>query len=296
MGTDHRRDPACTGLLPPGFRFRPTDEELLVHYLARKAVDAGFAPGAISDVDIYKAEPWDLLLPAAAGGGDDNDGCRYFFCARRVRFPSGVRTNRATRAGYWKSMGKDKVVVPRHGHDEAEGGVPLGVKKTLVFYKGRAPRGEKTGWVMHEYRMVPGNASCCSQTFARGDHQIEWVLCRMFRKKPPPPGEVGQVQETILQPPCCGDHLQTPTDEKMPRQPAGSEHPNCFSDGLLHLNHEDLLVTTPGAYDLSSATLLAHQAMLLPDPDDLAANSSFDMHTLPQLLHYEDFPNFVHDF
>ncbi|GJM98826.1 hypothetical protein PR202_ga15868 [Eleusine coracana subsp. coracana] len=172
MGTDHRRDDrACTGLpppLPPGFRFRPTDQELLVHYLARKTADARFAPGAIRDVDLYKAEPWDLL-PAAAAGRDDNDGedgCRYFFCARRVKFPSGVRTNRATRAGYWKSTGKDKVVVAPHGHDE--GGGPLGVKKTLVFYRGRAPRGEKTGWVMHEYRLVPGNASC-SQTFARGD-------------------------------------------------------------------------------------------------------------------------------
>ena len=46
--------------LPPGFRFFPTDEELITCYLARKAMDASFTTAAIRDVDLYQTEPWDL--------------------------------------------------------------------------------------------------------------------------------------------------------------------------------------------------------------------------------------------
>ena len=69
----------------------------------------------------------------------------YFFSLRDRKYPTGLRTNRATEAGYWKTTGKDK--------DIYRSGVLVGMKKTLVFYKGRAPKGEKSNWVMHEYRL-----------------------------------------------------------------------------------------------------------------------------------------------
>lgn len=74
----------------------------------------------------------------------------YFFSMRDRKYPTGLRTNRATVAGYWKTTGKDKEIF--------RGGILVGMKKTLVFYMGRAPKGEKTNWVMHEYRLETTHA------------------------------------------------------------------------------------------------------------------------------------------
>ena len=46
--------------LPPGFRFHPTDEELITYYLLRKVSDVDFTSKAVAVVDLNKSEPWDL--------------------------------------------------------------------------------------------------------------------------------------------------------------------------------------------------------------------------------------------
>lgn len=46
--------------LPPGFRFHPTDEELITHYLREKVYNINFSPAPIGTVDLNKVEPWDL--------------------------------------------------------------------------------------------------------------------------------------------------------------------------------------------------------------------------------------------
>ena len=47
--------------LAPGFRFHPTDVELVKYYLKRKVLDKKLSFKAIAEVDIYKHAPWDLL-------------------------------------------------------------------------------------------------------------------------------------------------------------------------------------------------------------------------------------------
>lgn len=46
--------------LPPGYRFHPSDEELITYYLINKISDSNFTGRAIGDVDLNKCEPWDL--------------------------------------------------------------------------------------------------------------------------------------------------------------------------------------------------------------------------------------------
>ncbi|GMJ02801.1 hypothetical protein HRI_003949300 [Hibiscus trionum] len=167
--------------LPPGFRFHPTDEELVTFYLASKVFNGSFCGVEIAEVDLNRCEPWEL--PDVAKMGERE---WYFFSLRDRKYPTGLRTNRATGAGYWKATGKDREV---YG---ATTGALLGMKKTLVFYRGRAPRGEKTKWVMHEYRL-DGDFSC------RHTCKEEWVICRIFHKKGEKKNGVAQAQRYILE-------------------------------------------------------------------------------------------------
>ncbi|KAI3696899.1 hypothetical protein L6452_29505 [Arctium lappa] len=152
--------------LPPGFRFHPTDEEIVTHYLTPKVLNRTFTTTAIGEADLNKSEPWDL--PKIAKMGEKE---WFFFCQRDRKYPTGMRTNRATESGYWKATGKDREIFRAVGK-------LVGMKKTLVFYKGRAPRGEKTNWVMHEFRLE-GKFSYYNMPKPSQD---EWVVCRVFHK------------------------------------------------------------------------------------------------------------------
>lgn len=72
----------------------------------------------------------------------------YFFSPRDRKYPNGARPNRAATSGYWKATGTDKPVLTAGGTQK------VGVKKALVFYGGKPPKGVKTNWIMHEYRLA----------------------------------------------------------------------------------------------------------------------------------------------
>ncbi|KAK9117999.1 hypothetical protein Scep_016092 [Stephania cephalantha] len=151
--------------LPPGFRFHPTDEELVNYYLKRKILGLRIELDIIPEVDLYKCEPWELAEKSFLPSRDPE---WYFFGPRDRKYPNGFRTNRATRAGYWKSTGKDRRVSFQSR--------AIGMKKTLVYYRGRAPQGIRTDWVMHEYRL--DDKECDDPSGI----QDSYALCRVFKK------------------------------------------------------------------------------------------------------------------
>ncbi|CAF1712911.1 hypothetical protein HID58_057705 [Brassica napus] len=157
--------------LPPGFRFHPKDDELVCDYLMARSLGHNTKqppPLLLIQVDLNKCEPWDIPKAACVGGKD-----WYFYSQRDRKYATGLRTNRATATGYWKATGKDRAILRK--------GKLVGMRKTLVFYQGRAPRGRKTDWVMHEFRLQgsfdPPNLNSPEV------QEEDWVLCRVFHKK-----------------------------------------------------------------------------------------------------------------
>nr|XP_043626797.1 NAC domain-containing protein 104 [Erigeron canadensis] len=156
--------------LPPGFRFCPTDEELVVHFLQRKASLLPYHPDIIPDLDLYPYDPWDLDGKALV------EGKKWYYYSRRTQ-------NRITTNGYWKSWGCDEQIISSRSSKR------VGVKKYYVFHIGDSPdEGVKTNWIMQEYRFSDHDASSSSSTSSgrpkRRSHSkldfSKWVICRVF--------------------------------------------------------------------------------------------------------------------
>ncbi|KAK6932617.1 NAC domain [Dillenia turbinata] len=132
-----------SGTLLPGFRFHPTDQELIIHYLKEKISNPS-NPVTLS-LD-SKESLVELVLFISFGKASLGENEWFFFSPRDQKYPNGVCPNRAAGSGYWKATGTDKPILTSSSSQ------CLGVKKALIFYKGCPPKGTKTDWVMHECR------------------------------------------------------------------------------------------------------------------------------------------------
>ena len=99
---------------------------------------------ATNSIEVLKLPHWLTsvgLIPAKSPIQSDNEW--FFFSPRGRKYPNGSQSKRATESGYWKATGKERNV--------KSGSNVIGTKRTLVFHLGRAPKGERTEWIMHEY-------------------------------------------------------------------------------------------------------------------------------------------------
>ncbi|KAF7074924.1 hypothetical protein CFC21_106762 [Triticum aestivum] len=157
----------------PGYRFHPTDEELVAFYLRRKMARKSLRIEVIREMDIYKHDPWDLPKASTVGGEKE----WYFFCLRGRKYRNSIRPNRVTGSGFWKATGIDRPIYSA-GSGGASSGVSIGLKKSLVYYRGSAGKGTKTDWMMHEFRLPPAAANA-SPSMQEAE---VWTICRIFRR------------------------------------------------------------------------------------------------------------------
>ncbi|KAK8717603.1 hypothetical protein V6N13_044864 [Hibiscus sabdariffa] len=211
--------------VPPGFRFHPTDEELVDYYLRKKVASQKIDLDVIRDIDLYRIEPWDFQDRCRIGYEEQKEW--YFFSHKDKKYPTGTRTNRATMAGFWKATGRDKAVYDNKSK-------LIGMRKTLVFYKGRAPNGQKTDWIMHEYRL-------------ESDHNEPPQASTFIIMNLNPSMSIVPVQ-SALQPSVVGNGLRPDADPPDP-----GRHNDPMSASLVY----DMEVSSP---DIPAPTLA------LPDP------------------------------
>ncbi|KAL3021303.1 hypothetical protein AAZX31_05G188700 [Glycine max] len=158
--------------LPPGFRFQPTDEELVFQYLKCKVFSYPLPASIIPEINVCKYDPWDL-----PGNCDPQE--RHFFSPKEAKYRNGNRMNRTTKCGYWKATGSDKRI---SSSTSTCNGI-VGVRKTLIFCEGKSPKGSRTHWVLHEYRLVSVETGAANSSHNYVNEIGDWVLCRLSMKK-----------------------------------------------------------------------------------------------------------------
>ncbi|KAK4377179.1 hypothetical protein RND71_003475 [Anisodus tanguticus] len=154
--------------LPPGFRFCPSDEELIVHFLHRKASLLLCHPDVIPDLHLHLYDPWDLDGKAMAGGN------KWYFYSRRTH------ETRITSNGYWQPLGVDETILSNTNHN-------VGMKNYYAFYMGEPPQGHKTNWLMQEYRQISDSSASSSRRrkskivcpLLHKDYS-KWVICCVY--------------------------------------------------------------------------------------------------------------------
>ncbi|KAL0460958.1 UNVERIFIED_CONTAM: NAC domain-containing protein 18 [Sesamum latifolium] len=242
---DKKLQTYCRGNYPPGFHFMPSDAELILEYLKKKIQNLPIPIAEICEVNLYRHNPQDL----AARYPQLGEMVWYFFTPRDRKYRNGTRPNRAAGAGYWKATGADKKVF-REGKE-------VGSRKALVFYEGRPPKGQKTDWIMHEYRLAdqpPRN-----KRDANDMRLDDWVLCRIHEKIAKPEKK----------------NVQQPRNNQQDDQPLMNPRPERSVDNIDNLGaltiHDNVATPDPQFVDnhgnLAAALVPGDNAVQV-DPSD----------------------------
>ncbi|KAG5251610.1 NAC domain-containing protein [Salix suchowensis] len=248
---------------PVGYRFRPTDEELVTNYLKPKLLGNDLEDLLIiAVVNVCKHEPWDLPVKSEI---KSEDSVWYFFCPRDLKYSNSRRSNRRTKAGFWKPTGKTIQVKAKHNKKV------IGTKKTLVFYKSASPKPERTGWIIHEYDEFISGSSLSNLG--------EYVLCKLKRKldvktsKGAPKNHMASISGFEAEPSCSMDsdfENQSHSELTVNSAFVESESNHHLTSDFENQNSDDLMTnSTQEASDLSHFL-----ATNIQNPNELICSSA----------------------
>ncbi|XP_021893254.1 NAC domain-containing protein 30-like [Carica papaya] len=228
---------------PPGYRFKPDDEELVLDYLRPKVKNMRLPPNMIMDVEVYKFTPDDLSATFPTIGKYQKEW--YFFSPRDRKYRNGDRPNRAAGNGYWKATGADKDIYRNKNETWS--------RRALVFYRGKAQRGSKTDWIMHEYYFKENkdkNEITNPSNKKKGGNCMRldgWVLCKIYKKTGRYGNKVSNGQQDVA------------IDSINPYQNGVQELNNDIAQIPIENGVADSIVMASKVYNMSPAASTLHQ-------------------------------------
>ncbi|XVF23142.1 hypothetical protein REPUB_Repub13aG0012300 [Reevesia pubescens] len=147
--------------IPHGYRFLPTDQELIVHYLLKKVKREASSSDAVIDCEIYgddDKEPWKIF--------DQTSGEKFYVFTKLKKNGKARRVERRAGLGTWKGQRTDLVKDSKNNL--------LGFKKLFVFQvkdsNSKSIAIKNGHWLMHEFSLP--NDEC------------DYVLCEIRNKHP----------------------------------------------------------------------------------------------------------------
>ncbi|KAH9301241.1 hypothetical protein KI387_012824 [Taxus chinensis] len=282
-------------IMLPGFRFHPTDEELVAFYLRRKVQKRPLSIELIKQLDIYKFDPWDLPKGMASLGEKE----WYFYCPRDRKYRNSNRPNRVTSAGFWKATGTDRPIY------SSDGTLCIGLKKSLVFYKGRAAKGTKTDWMMHEFRLPSDHLSLSSPCKTPLNKDLppndSWAICRIFKKSTVVQRAPHPTWAPAMYRASCNinnynvmDHLQTLEGIQTPPVPTNfipydhitPTHIDCYAEDLCEYGRVKSIPCSLPDLELSNTSDQSHY-------DDPSAVKNYMLQMPAPDIHYQPENNSV---
>lgn len=146
--------------LPVGYRFEPTEQELLLYYLYNKVNGAQLACNAVLECDLYgEEEAWRQLFHQT------DERSLYFFTNLKNKTDNDSRIGRTTSSGCatWRNQNEKPIHYDGNvsdGDDQRNEMTLIGFKRTFSYVpkkKGSTStraKGRGHGWVMHEFRLA----------------------------------------------------------------------------------------------------------------------------------------------